>query len=126
MRVSPAAVAVSLALTGAACSKSETAQARGRDAAKSVAVERVREEMVHRAVEVVGTLAAEDEVMLSSETDATVSRILADLGDRVKAGQILVELDREKRQYSLDQQRASLARALAKYGANETGQLPAI
>jgi multidrug efflux pump subunit AcrA (membrane-fusion protein) len=127
MRAIPAAVAVSLALSGAACSKSELAQARGRDAAaKTVKTEPVREEMVHRAVEVVGTLAAEDEVMLSSEAEATVSRILADLGDRVKAGQVLIELDREKRQYSLDQQRASLARALAKYGAAETGKLPAI
>ena len=127
MRVLAAAVFVSLALSGAACSKSESAQARGRDAAaKPVKTEPVRQEMVHRAVEVVGTLAAEDEVMLSSEADATVNRILADLGDRVKAGQVLIELDREKRQYSLDQQRASLARALAKFGASETGQLPAI
>ena len=127
MRVLAAAVFVSLALSGAACSKSESAQARGRDAAaKPVKTEPVRQEMVHRAVEVVGTLAAEDEVMLSSEADATVSRILADLGDRVKAGQVLIELDREKRQYSLDQQRAALARALAKFGATETGQLPAI
>ena len=127
MRLLPAAVAVFVALGGAACSKSESAQARGRDAsARSVKTEPVRQEMVHRAVEVVGTLAAEDEVMLSSEADATVSRILADLGDRVKAGQVLVELDREKRQYSLDQQRASLARALARYGANEPGKLPPI
>jgi multidrug efflux pump subunit AcrA (membrane-fusion protein) len=127
MHLIPAAVLVSLALACAACSKSESAQARGRDAAaKPVKTEPVRQEMVHRAVEVVGTLAAEDEVMLSSETDATVSRILADLGDRVKAGQVLVELDREKRQYSLDQQRASLARALARYGASETGKLPPI
>ena len=127
MRVIPAAVAVSVALCGAACSKSESAQARGRDAsARPVKTEPVRQEMVHRAVEVVGTLAAEDEVVLSSEADATVSRILADLGDRVKAGQVLVELDREKRQYSLDQQRASLARALARYGASEPGQLPSI
>ena len=127
MRVFHATVALSLALGGAACSKSESAQARVRDgSAKTVKTEPVREEMVHRAVEVVGTLAAEDEVMLSSEADATVSRILADLGDRVKAGQVLVELDREKRQYSLDQQRASLARALAKYGAADTGKLPPI
>ena len=127
MRVFHATIALLMALAGAACSKSESAQARGRDAsARPVKTEPVQQEMVHRAVEVVGTLAAEDEVMLSSEAEATVSRILADLGDRVKAGQVLVELDREKRQYSLDQQRASLARALAKYGAAETGKLPPI
>jgi RND family efflux transporter MFP subunit len=81
---------------------------------------------VRRNVDLVGTLAAADEVVVSSETDGTVSRILADLGDRVQGGATLVELDREKRQYSLDQQRAALARALANYGAAEPGQLPPI
>jgi RND family efflux transporter MFP subunit len=38
----------------------------------------------------------------------------------------MVELDREKLQYNLDQQKAALARALAKYGANEPGHLPPI
>jgi membrane fusion protein (multidrug efflux system) len=36
----------------------------------------------------------------------------------------MVELDREKLQYSLDQQRAALARALARYGADGSGDLP--
>src|SRR4029077_4793656 len=69
-------------------------------------------------------LAAADEVVVSSEADGTVSKILADLGDRVQAGQALIELDNEKRQYNLDQQRAALARSLAKYGASEVGKLP--
>jgi len=82
--------------------------------------------MVHRPVDVVGTLAAVDQVTISSQAEGAVSRILADLGDRVSAGQTLVELDREKPQYNLDQQKAALARALAKYGANEPGRLPSI
>ncbi|MGE5244984.1 MAG: efflux RND transporter periplasmic adaptor subunit [Betaproteobacteria bacterium] len=89
-----------------------------------MAVEQVRQETVRRAVEVVGTLAAEDEVTISSEAEGTVSRILADLGDRVKAGQVLVELDREKQQYNEDQQHAALERALAKYGAADPEHLP--
>src|SRR5262245_20732389 len=80
----------------AGCSKTETAQARGRDtAAKPVQVEAVRQETVRRAVEVVGTLAAVDQVTVSSETEGKVSRILADLGDRVTAGQALIQLDNE-------------------------------
>lgn len=119
-----AAVLGCAALGSAACSRSETAQARGREEARPVAVEQVRQETVRRAVEVVGTLAAEDEVTISSEAEGTVSRILADLGDRVKAGQVLVELDREKQQYNEDQQHAALERALAKYGAADPEHLP--
>jgi HlyD family secretion protein len=113
------------ALSTAACSKSETAQARGRDAAaKAVTLETVRLEKVKRAVELVGTLAAVDQVTISSEADGKVSRILADLGDRVTAGQTLVQIDREKQQYNLDQQKAALARALAQYGAADPQHLP--
>ena len=118
---------LSLAALTASCSKSESAQARGRDqAAKPVNVEAVKEEPIHRSVEVVGTLAAVDEVTVSAEAEGRVSRILADLGDRVQAGQALVELDREKPQYNLDQQKAALARALAKFGASDTAHLPEI
>src|SRR5206468_1309739 len=48
------------------------------------------------------------------------------LGDRVASGQVLVEIDREKLQYNLDQQKAALARSLARYGASEPGHLPPI
>jgi RND family efflux transporter MFP subunit len=109
------------------CSKSERLEAVGRnEAARPVSVEAVREDTIHRAVEVVATLAAEDEVTVSAEAEGRVSRLLADLGDSVKAGQALVILDREKSEYTLDLQKAALARALAKYGADNAGQLPAV
>ena len=118
---------VSLSVLAAGCSKTETAQARGRDgAAKPVKIEPVRQETIRRAVEVVGTLAAVDEVTVSSETEGKVSKILADLGDRVTAGQALVQLDSEKQQYNFDEQRAALARALAQYGAPDPQHLPDI
>ena len=119
--------ALLVAACAAACSKSESAQARGRDdGAKPVKVEQVKQESIRRSVEVVGTLAAVDEVTVSSEAEGRVSRLLADLGDRVTAGQPLLELDREKPQYNLDQQKAALARALAKFGAADPTQLPPI
>ena len=127
-RLSCAVAAVVVAsLTLAGCSRSETAQARGRDeAAKPVKTEQVRQEPVRRSVEVVGTLAAVDEATISSEADGVVSRILVDLGDRVTAGQVMVDLDREKAQYNSEQQRAALARALARYGAAAPDRLPPI
>jgi len=118
--------AVALVAATAACSKSSpAAQARSRDdAAKPVKVEPVKQESIRRSVEVVGTLAAVDEVTVSAEAEGRVSRLLADLGDRVTAGQALVELDREKPQYNFDQQKAALGRALAKFGATDTAHLP--
>jgi RND family efflux transporter MFP subunit len=121
----PAIALCGLVLSG--CSRSETAQARGRDdTAKPIKVEAVRQEAIHRTVEVVGTLTAVDEVTVSSEAEGRVSRLLADLGDRVSAGQVLIELDREKAQYNLDQQKAALARALAQFGAPDPAHLPPI
>jgi multidrug efflux pump subunit AcrA (membrane-fusion protein) len=112
-------------LVSSGCSKSEPAQARSRESApKAISVEAVRQESVRRTVEVVGTLAAEDEVTVSSQAEGVVRRVLADLGDAVAADQPLVELDREKLQYNLDQQKAALASALTKYGATERERLP--
>ena len=120
-----AAVLLLSSLAASACSKSESAQARGRDdTAKPVKIEMVGEETVTRSLEVVGTLAAVDEVTVSSEADGIVSKIHHDLGDRVRAGDVLVELDREKAEYNLEQQRAALARTLAQYGAPDPQHLP--
>jgi RND family efflux transporter MFP subunit len=124
-RVSSVAALMAFAAVG--CAKTETAPARSRDAgAKSVKVEVVKQETVRRAVELVGTLAAVDQVTISSEADGKVSKILADLGDRVTAGQVLIQVDREKQQYNLDQQRATLERALAQYGAPDPQHLPEV
>ena len=119
------AVLAAIGLSAAGCSKSEMAQARSREGtAKAVQTEPVRQDSVRRAVDVVGTLAAVDEVTISSEAEGKVSRILADLGDRVKAGQVLIQLDNEKQQYTYTQQQAALARTLAQYGASDTEHLP--
>jgi multidrug efflux pump subunit AcrA (membrane-fusion protein) len=111
----------------AGCTDS-SAEQKGKSAqtAKSVKTEAVRQESVRRSLDVVGTLAAEDQVTVSSEVDGVVRRVLADLGDRVTSGQPLVEIDREKLQYNLDQQRAAHARALTKYGAADLDHLPQI
>ena len=116
---------MTLAVTVGGCGRTQTADAQGREgAAKPVATAVVVKNSVRRSVDVVGTLAAVDQVTISSEADGTVRRILADLGDRVKAGQVLVQLDHEKQQYTYEQQQAALARALAQYGAPDPQHLP--
>jgi multidrug efflux pump subunit AcrA (membrane-fusion protein) len=111
----------------AACSRGQTAQASKRDGdPKPVSVAEVHQDSVPRAVDVVGTLAAVDQVTVSSEADGKVEKINADLGDRVRAGQVLIQLDDEKQRYAYEQQQAALARALAQYGAPDPEHLPDI
>lgn len=119
------ALTLFIAAAAAGCSKSETAQAHSREGTpKPVQAEPVRQDSVRRSVDIVGTLAAVDEVTISSEADGKVAKILADLGDRVRAGQLLVQLDNEKQQYAFAQQQAALARTLAQYGASDSEHLP--
>ena len=130
VRVQVLVVAVAVAAALPACSgtaKSAGAGGAGKaDGPKTVAVDEVRGVSMRRAVEVVGTLAAEAEVTISAEVEGRVSQLRADLGDRVRAGQVLIELDREKSEYSLTQQRANLSKALARYGAADPTHLPEI
>jgi multidrug efflux pump subunit AcrA (membrane-fusion protein) len=126
-RLANTAILLSLTLATASCGRSQAADAAaGNDGPRQVAITVVARDAVRRAVDVVGTLAAVDQVTISSEADGTVRAILADLGDRVKAGQVLIELDREKQQYTYEQQQAALARALAQYGAPNPQHLPDI
>jgi RND family efflux transporter MFP subunit len=121
------AMLCTMALVTSGCADSSAEQDGGsKEALKTVKTDAVRQESVRRTLEVVGTLAAEDQVTVSSEVDGVVRRVLADLGDRVKAGQSLVELDPEKLQYNLDQQRAAHTRALTRYGASDAEHLPRI
>jgi multidrug efflux pump subunit AcrA (membrane-fusion protein) len=118
---------VTLSLAAAACGRLQAGDPKSNDgAAKAVATTPVAKKSVRRSVDVVGTLAAVDQVTISSEADGTVRAILADLGDRVSAGQVLIQLDHEKQQYTYDQQQAALARALAQYGATDPQHLPPI
>lgn len=115
-----------LALAAAGCAKADSAPARSSDKARPIKVEAVRQDSFRRAVDVVGTLAAVDQVTISSEAEGRVLRVLADLGDRVSEGQVLVKLDDEKQQYTYEQQQAALARTLAQYGAQDPRELPGI
>src|SRR6476660_10509418 len=112
-------------LAAAACGRLAEGDPKGRDGnAKPVATTLVVKNSVRRSVDVVGTLAAVAQVTISSEAEGTVRAILADLGDRVATGQVLIQLDHEKQQYTYEQQQAALARTLAQYGASDPQHLP--
>jgi RND family efflux transporter MFP subunit len=120
------ALGVTLALT-TGCSGGRATEASDRtDAALRVKSTRVKQEDIRRVVDVVGSLAGAEEVTVSAEVEGTASAILADLGDHVRAGQPLVELDREKLQFRLQERRAALGRTLARYGAEKPEDLPPV
>jgi RND family efflux transporter MFP subunit len=110
-----------------ACGGTSSAAVTKDAAPQAIVVAKVESHELRRAIDVVGTLAADEEVTVSSEVEGRVLRIAADLGDRVTTGQALVVLDPEKLQYRLDQQRATLGRAMARYGVADLAEaLPAI
>lgn len=113
-------------LSTAACRGAATGRAAA-NAGDPLAVTVVQVETVElrREVEAVGTLAARDEAVISSEVEARVTRLAADMGDRVAAGAALVMLDAEKLRYRADEQRAALEQTRARYGARGA-ELPAV
>ena len=104
-------VALMAALPLFGCSKKEAPvtapAAAAKQAALAVTTVRVESRTVERSVEATGTLAAWDEVIVSSEIPGTVSKIKADLGDRVKAGDALALLDQREASLNLEQANAA-------------------
>jgi multidrug efflux pump subunit AcrA (membrane-fusion protein) len=113
-----------VALSLAGCSRDRGVQAAEGQKPRGVKVEAAQVRDVRRQVDVVGTLAAREEVVVSAEVDGRVARLGHDLGDRVSAGETLIELDAEKLQYRAEGQRAALEQARARYGASGDSELP--
>src|SRR5437762_11296261 len=118
------AAALALVLSLSACSRDRALQAAEGQKVRTVKTEAAQIRDVRRQVDVVGTLAAREEVVVSAEVEGRVARLVHDLGDRVAAGAPLIELDQEKLQYRAEAQRAALEQARARYGASGDAELP--
>jgi RND family efflux transporter MFP subunit len=112
-----------IAALAAGCSRDGGAQA-SEAKPRTVTVEAAQVRDVRRQVDVVGTLAAREEVVVSAEVEGRVARLAHDLGDRVSGGDALIELDGEKLQYRAEAQKAALEQARARYGASPDSELP--
>jgi HlyD family secretion protein len=66
-----------------------------------------------KSVVATGKITAITQVEVKSKASGIVKKLLVDYGDRVKQGQVLVELDKEEIQARVNQQRASLEAAEA-------------
>ena len=113
-----------IVVSGAGCARDRGVASAEGSKARAVTMEAAQVRDVRRQVDVVGTLAAREEAVISAEVAGRVSRLVHDLGDRVTAGTPLLELDPEKLQYRAEGQRAALDQARARYGATTDGTLP--
>jgi RND family efflux transporter MFP subunit len=71
---------------------------------------------IERSVDAVGTLKGWDEVTVGAKKVGRVAKVLHDIGDRVKPGELLVEFETKDAQLALDQAVKQLLAELAKVG----------
>src|SRR5258707_2758726 len=101
----------------AGCSKAHTVSVLG-DAAHPTLVRSytVSEETARRRIQAVGSLYAFEESTLSSQVEGRVAEVLADIGDNVKQGQVLVTIDPQELQYEVERQRGLVTQVRAQLG----------
>ena len=117
-RVIPLSLLLPLVALG--CSRDKPAKATP-DGSKAqtiaVTVAPVEARDVERRVEVVGSLEPDEEVTVYAQVSGYVVKILADLGDRVNAGQPLIQLDQGDFRLQVQRTEAILRQTQAKLGA---------
>lgn len=102
------------------CKKPEEA---GEKKAKPALVEAraVQPEKVERVVEITGTLGGAEEITLAAEVDGKVEKVLADLGDPVKAGATIVQIAPAELRLRAEAANAEFLQALARLGVGGDG-----
>lgn len=90
-------------------------------AAPAVAVEsaKVESRELQRKVESVGTLDPNEEVTVSNQVEGPVAKILVDIGDAVRAGQLIAQLDTRELELAVRQQEAALQQEMARLGLTD-------
>ncbi len=81
-----------------------------------VTLAEVETRSIERTVDAVGTLKGWDEVTVGAKKVGRVARVLHDIGDRVKPGEMLVEFEKNDAELALDQAKKQLLAELAKVG----------
>ncbi len=79
----------------------------------------VRPEMVEQEIELTGTLGGLEEIPVSAEVEGRVEKVLADLGDKVKAGEPIVQIAAAELRLKAEQAEADYLQALAMLGVDE-------
>lgn len=103
-----AALGAASLVVGLGCGREEAAPV---VTATPVAVERVAAHRVAEEIQATGELVAVEEANVAAEVDGRVTRLLAREGEPVEAGQVVLEVDRERRELQLANEKAMLSAA---------------
>lgn len=115
---------------GAACSKAAkqseaTADAAGKPAATAtpqpvdVTTAAALTRNLQRRVEVVGSLAADEEVVISAQVAGELSQLNVDFGSYVSQGQVIAVIDQRDAKLKVEQAEATLKQTMARLGMKE-------
>ena len=118
---------VAAALLASACSRNQaspepTAEAKAAaptsppvDVATAAAITR----NLQHGVEVVGSLAADEEVVVSAQAPGELAQLNVDFGGFVARGQIIAQIDQRDAKLKIEQAEATLKQTIARLGMNE-------
>ncbi len=105
------------ALASSGCGKAgKTVEAKAGPKPVPVTVAPVEVRSIERTVDAVGTLKGWEEVTIGVKKVGRVARVNCDIGDRVKPGQVLVQLQVKDAELAVDQAEKQLLAELAKIG----------
>jgi RND family efflux transporter MFP subunit len=123
------ALSLLAALALAACHQPAAAEVDSKTgpAPIAIAVAAAHQQSLDRTAEVQGALFPREHAVMSSEVEGRVAQVVADFGDKVTAGQVMLkinpreyELRVQTAQAALDQARAKLANSTARYNRART------
>ena len=121
--------ALLLAAIGTACSKAKQPEGTADAATKPVAAATPQPVDVttaaaivrnlQRSVEVVGSLAADEEVVVSAQVAGELSQLNVDFGSYVSQGQVIAVIDQRDAKLKVEQAEATLKQTMARLGMKE-------
>ena len=103
-----------------ACSRSGASSAEDAQVATApapvvaVSAAKVETRELARDIEAVGTLDPNESVIVSNQVEGNVQQVFVDLGDAVRQGQVIAQLDTRELEIAVQQQQAALQQELAR------------
>ncbi len=123
-------LAIVVAMSGAACSRAKQQPEATADAATKPAATATPQAVdvttapaltrnLQRSVEVVGSLAADEEVVVSAQVAGELSQLNVDFGSYVAQGQVIAVIDQRDAKLKVEQAEATLKQTIARLGMKE-------